>query len=289
MKTTLWTTMTLALLVPLGGCEVQDCDNPETGAEGVCLKSLKRFESPPETQSAAYAAGANVTIDSPNGDVRVVRGDDDSSVFATFEPFVLRAFDTPEEEAAADLDSLERSVTADGSGNVAVDVSRPSGSPSSLGADIRVELPSVFDGMLEIDQNNGSTEVDFVGAAVAVNVSSDNGSCDIATGSAANITVHCDNGDLDASISGVTAQSGSGFSTGNGSITLSLPSDGVFSIQAQALAGGIVDVQNLPSACTENAASDSAKTVSCNGATSADPIYVAEADGTSLADVILQF
>ena len=289
MTKLLLTTVTFAMLLPVSGCEVQDCDNPETGAEGVCLKSLKRWEAEPETMSAPYAAGASVTIDSVNGDVRVVRGSDDGSVYATFEAFVLRAYDTPDEEAAANLESIELSAVADGNGDVLVDTSRPSGSPSSLGADITVELPSTFAGTLEVDQNNGSTEVDFVGAAVGLTVTSDNGGCEIASGAAANIDVHCDNGDLDASISGVAPQAGSGFSTGNGSITLSLPSDGAYSVQAEALAGGIVDVQNLPGVCTVNEASDAAKTVSCNDGTSADPVYTVSADGTSLADVILVF
>jgi hypothetical protein len=284
--------MTFALLAPLSGCELQDCDNPETGAEGVCVKSLKRFESGPETHSATWAPGASVTIDSPNGDVRVVQGDDDAAVSVTFEPFVLRAFDTPEEEVAEDLASLNRSVRSQGppattESGVVVDVSRPSGSPT-LGADITVRLPPIFNGTLDVDQTNGSTEVDFVGAAVAVIVASNNGGCDIATGSASNIDVHCDNGDLEASVSAVAPQAGSGFSTGNGSITLSLPSDAVFVVRAQALAGGTVDFDNLPDVCTVEA-SDSAKTVNCNGATNDDPVYDATADGTSLADVILVF
>jgi len=281
--------LSFALLLPLFGCEVQDCDNEETGAEGVCLKSLKRWTAPDETMETGYTAGASVSIDSPNGDVRVVRGDSTDTVSATFERFVLRAYDTPDEEAEADLDSLERSIAADGNGNVVVDVSRPSGSPSSLGADITVALPTTFDGVLEVDQTNGSTEIDFVGAAVGVLVTSNNGGCDIATGSASEVSVHCDNGDLTASIGAVSAQSGSGFSTGNGSVELSLPSEGVFSVQAQAHDGGVVTINGLPDTCTVNEASDAAKTVSCNGATTEDPIYVADAGGTSLADVILNF
>jgi hypothetical protein len=281
--------LSFALLLPLGGCEVQDCDNEETGAEGVCLKSLKRWTAPDETMETGYTAGANVGIDSPNGDVRVVRGDSTDRVSATFERFVLRAYDTPDEEAQADLDSLERSIGADGNGNVVVDVSRPSGSPSSLGADITVALPTTFDGVLEVDQTNGSTEIDFVGAAAGVVVTSSNGGCDIRTGSASEVSVHCDNGDLTASIDAASAQTGSGFSTGNGSVELSLPSEGVFSVQAQALDGGDVRINGLPDACSVNEASDAAKTVSCNGATTEDPIYVAEAEGTGLADVILNF
>jgi hypothetical protein len=281
--------LSFALLLPLGGCEVQDCDNEETGADGLCLKSLKRWTAPDETMDTGYTAGASVTIDSPNGDVRVVRGDSTDTVSATFERFVLRAHDTPDEEAEADLDSLERSIGPNGNGNVVVDVSRPSGSPSSLGADITVALPTSFDGVLEVDQNNGSTEIDFVGAAVGVIVTSDNGGCDIRTGSASDVSVHCDNGDLTASIDEVSAQTGSGFSTGNGSIELSLPSEGVFSVQAQALDGGVVTINRLPDTCGVNEASDAAKTVSCNGATTQDPIYVADAQGTSLANVILNF
>jgi hypothetical protein len=281
--------LSFALLLPLGGCEVQDCDNEETGAEGICLKSLKRWTAPDETMDTGYTAGASVTIDSPNGDVRVVRGDSTDTVSATFEPFVLRAHDTPDEEAEADLDSLERSIGTDGNGNVVVDVSRPSGSPSSLGADITVALPASFDGVLEVDQNNGSTEIDFVGAAVGVIVTSDNGGCDIATGSASEVSVHCDNGDLTATIDAVSSQFGSGFSTGNGSVELSLPSEGVFSVQAQALDGGVVTINGLPDTCSVNEASDAAKTVSCNGATTQDPIYVALAEGTSLANVIVNF
>lgn len=281
--------LSFALLLPLGGCEVQECDNEETGADGICLKSLKRWDAPDETMEASYTAGASVTIDSPNGDVHVVQGESADTVSATFERFVLRAHDTPDEEAEADLDSLERSIEADGNGNVVVDVSRPSGSPSSLGADITVELPTSFDGVLEVDQTNGSTEIDFVGAAVGVVVTSNNGGCDIATGAASDVSVHCDNGDLSASVAAASSQTGSGFSTGNGSITLSLPSDGIFSVQAQALAGGSVIIEGLPDACSVAEASNAAKTVSCNGATTQDPIYVAEADGTGLADVILSF
>jgi hypothetical protein len=269
------------------GCEAQDCDNEETGAEGVCLKSLKRFDTPDETDSVTYTSGGDIVIDSPNGDVHVVPGDS-GSVTATFQPFVLRAYDTTPEEAQEDLDSLERSITLDAD-DVWIDVTRPDGSPSSLGADIIVFVPPEFDGTLDLRQANGHTEVDFVGGAVGVLVTSENGGCDVAAGDAAEISIECDNGDISASIDTVTDQSGSGFSTGNGAIRLSLPSDQVFSVQAAALAGGTVTAENLPSACVLNGDADSAKTLVCNGATTDNPIYQVEADGTSLADVVLAF
>lgn len=281
--------LVLGLFLATGalGCEAQDCDNQETGAEGVCLKSLKRFDSPAESQTADYAAGADIVIDSPNGDVHVVAGDA-GEVLARFKPFVLRAYDVSDEEAQEDLDSLERTVTLNGE-DVWIDVTRPDGSPSSLGADIDVFVPPEFSGTLDLRQANGHTEVDFVGGAVGVLVTSENGDCDVDAGGAAEISIACDNGDISASIEDVVEQSGSGFSTGNGAIRLSLPSDQVYSVQAAALAGGTVTAENLPSGCALNEASESAKTVSCNGATDEDPVYAVEADGTSLADVVLAF
>ncbi len=272
----------------LAGCEAQNCDNPDTGAQGVCLKSLKRFVSPAESDSAPYDGTGDLLIDSPKGDVHVIAGSADDEFVVTFEPFVLRAYDTPDEIAAENLASLERSIGASG-GDVLIDVTRPSGSPSSLGADITAELPPSFDGRLRIDQTNGSTNVNFVGAAMGVLVTSENGGCDLATGSASEISAHCDNGDMTATIDAAVPQTGAGFSTGNGSITLFLPTDGVFSVQAQALAGGTVSVENMPSTCELNAASDDSKTLSCNGATVDDPVYQAMADGTGLANVVLSF
>lgn len=63
----------------------------------------------------------------------------------------------------------------------------------------------------------------------------------------------------------------------------------MFSVRAAAISGGTVTAENLPSGCTLNAASESAKTLSCGGATTDDPIYDVEADGTSLAGVVLTF
>lgn len=277
----------VALAIGAFACEVSECDNEETGAEGVCAKSLTRFEGPSRSGSQPYTPGATVSIDSPNGNVRVVQGSG-SEVAGTFEPFVLRAFDTPEEAWNADLARLTAEVRTE-AGNVVVDVDRESGSPGTLGADITVALPPDFGGILSVNQQNGSTEVDFVGAAVGVLVTSNNGSCDVATGSAGNVAVTCENGDLDASIGAVAAQTGTGFETGNGTITLALPTTGAFSVQAQAMDGGVVQTNNVPATCTVNEASPSAKTVSCNGATSADPVYQARANGTSLADVVLNF
>jgi DUF4097 and DUF4098 domain-containing protein YvlB len=268
------------------GCEVQDCGNAEKSAEGFCLKSLKRFERASETATVDYA-GDDIVIKSSNGNVYVVEGEA-GVVSAEFEPFVLRAHDITEEEAEQDFELLDLAIASEG-GDVHVDVTREDGAPLSLGADITVAIPPEFAGNLQVEQNNGPTDVRYVAAANGVIVKSENGSCDVVTGAASKISIRCDNGLLSASISDVTGQSGTGFSTGNGSIALSLPARAVFSVQAAALAGGTVSVENMPAECTLAVASESAKTLSCNGATTADPVYQVRADGTSGADVVLSF
>jgi len=277
----------LLLLAALPACEIQECDDEETGADGVCLKSLKRFEADPIAQSAEYTSDIDLYVNNPNGELRVVRSDRSDRLEVTFEPFVLRAHDTPREEAEQQLDELKVSLGQSGRG-LFVDVNRPAGSPGTLGADVRVALPASFASVLDITQGNGGTRVDFVGDSPSLILTSENGDCDLTTGYAEHISVHCDNGDLRASVLGIAPQSGSGFSTGNGSIELSFPSDGVFSVQAQAVAGGSV-VTDVPSSCLTNAASGAAMTVSCNGATALDPVYSAVADGTGLSDVVLSF
>jgi hypothetical protein len=276
-----------AVTVFATGCEAMKCDG-QNGQSAVCLKSLKRFNGETATQTTDYVSGADVSVHSRNGNVDVIAGSADDSVVATFHPFVLRAYDTAESVVADDLTKLETSANTDADGNVTVDVSRMSGAESTLGADLTVELPISFAGALGVNQENGETHVKFVGSATAVTLTSGNGSCELVTG-AADVSVHCENGDLSARLDTATPQSGQGFVTDNGSITLTLPPDGVFSVQAQALGGGSVKVEHLPGACTVNAASDAAKTLSCNGATDADPVYTAKADGTGLADVTLTF
>jgi len=283
-------TLLVSLACVLGlsfGCEANKCEGQD-GQNAVCLKSLKRFDGETTTQSTDYTAGADLNVHSRNGNVEIIAGSAEDSVVATFHPFVLRAYDTAESVVADDLTKLEASASTDTDGSVTVDVSRMSGAESTLGADVTVELPPSFAGALGVDQDNGETRVRFVGAATTVSVTSRNGSCDLDTG-ASDVSIHCENGDLNARIDAATPQSGRGFVTDNGSITLTLPADGVFSVQAQALAGGRVNVEHMPAACSVNEASSAAKTLSCNGATDADPIYTAKAAGTSLADITLTF
>lgn len=282
-------TLVAALLaaLALAGCELKQCADEETGEDGVCLDSLERFEGDPISQSAAYTSDVDLVVENPNGDLHVVRGDSDR-IAVTFEPFVLRGQDVSRDEAEEDLEELEVSLSQSARA-VLVEVRRPSGAPATLGADVRIELPDDFASVLDVNQRNGNTRIEFVGAAPGVIVTSDNGDCDLVVGRAERISVHCDNGDLRARVQEPAPQSGSGFSTGNGSIDLLLPPNGVFNVQAQALGGGVVLTRNVPSSCWLAPASDASKTLGCNGASGLDPIYSAVADGTALADVVLRF
>ena len=124
--------------------------------------------------------------------------------------------------------------------------------------------------------------------AASVDVSSGNGSCGVVAGSPKTISVSCDNGDMTASLDGIAADSqGGSFTTGNGSIDLAMPS-GKFNVQAVAHDGGKVNTAKNADCTVAGDAPDS-KTVSCGGATTADPIYKADANGTGLADVNLSF
>jgi hypothetical protein len=253
--------------------------------------SLKKFVGTTQMLDQPWSLGGPVTIESRNGDV-LIRVGDSGMVRATFSPFVYRGYCTDEQSVIADLAFLVATVDAADSGGVAVRTELLSGAPSTLGAQIDVFLPPDFNGPLQIMQANGATDVQFAGAATSFGLSSANGDCLAHTGSSAtSVDVSCDSGALIAALGGVPAGSlGGRFVTGNGGVNLTLPTGQRFNVQAQALAGGIVDTGNVStSGCTVQVASEASKTISCNGATSADPVYTAIADGTNLANVTLAF
>jgi hypothetical protein len=279
------------------GCEAQDCD-VETGdgevQQGVCLKSLKKFRAAnPIVKEAVWAPGGAITIEGINGDIDVVQGSG-TNVVATFEPWVYRAYDTPPEEARQDLEALEGIVEGNVNGVTgAVFVqSRRNGGVSTLGADITIAIPPTFDGALSVKQRNGSTNIGFAGSATALSLSSDNGGCDVAaSGTAATLDVDCENGDVAVNVPGVPAGTGARSVRARfGDVGLSFagtPAGTKFNVQAFAQ-DGVVDTGNASSAgCTVNEAAPGSKTVSCNAATTADPVYAVNAD--SLSDIALTF
>jgi hypothetical protein len=288
-------------LLALGaGCEAQDCDvveeTPDGGTEtreGVCLKSVKRFvgANPIEGQ-AQWTPGAPITIDGRNGDIEVVQGTSDV-VRARFVPVVYLAYDSSDERVNGQFNLLDAVVTgnADGvTGAVLVKTSRKSGAASSLGADIRVEIPPGFDGALTVLQDNGQTDIDFAGNATSVKLNSGNGSCSVTSSAVAtSVDLFCKNGDISANISGAPAGSGPrSIRAGLGDIGLSfVGATQPFNVQALAPDGVVNTVNDVGAGCTVNAAAPNSKTISCNGGTSADPVFQVNAD--SLSDITLTF
>lgn len=280
------------------GCELSNCDNSTTDggtakSGGTCIqgKSLKKFVAPDRNKTAQWASGGSITISDFNGPITVVKGSG-TTVSATFTPVDLRAYDTKDADIQADFAALATDATDDGSGNVTIKAYQNGHAHSGLGAELTVALPDSFDGALTVSANNGKSSIQFVGNASGVKLTSDNGSCDVAAGSAASLDVSCNNGDVSGSVGALPASaSGGTVKTGNGSITMHFDGSQTFNVQASTLAGGTVDVGNAEAAgCTVVAGgSDSGQTVSCGGAGQGDPTYVLQADGTSLADVTLSF
>ena len=285
------------------GCEAQKCD-VETGdgqtQEGVCAKSLKRFVGAnPIVREAQWTPGSPITIDSRNGDIEVVRGTS-NVVRATFIPVVWLAYDSSNERVNGQFDLLNTEATGDAggvSGAVLVKTSRQSGAASSLGADITVEIPPAFDGAFSVQQDNGSTDVEFVGSAPSVKVHSDNGSCRVVSSAAATaVDLHCENGDLEANISGAPAGAGTRTihtgdpDVGSGDINLSfvgVPTSQPFNVQAFAVGGTVQSVNDVGAGCTVQIAGEGSKTFSCHGGDQSHPTYQVRTE--RLSDITLTF
>lgn len=283
-------------LVMLAGCEAQKCDVETSSGtqEGVCLKSLTRFQgSNPIVKQAQWTPGSPITIESRNGDIDVVRGTSDV-VVATFRPVVYLAHDSSDERVNGEFAKLNADATGDMSGAVLVKTSRMDGAASTLGADIRVELPPTFDGALAVQQDNGSTDIDFAGSATSVKLNSDNGGCNVTSSAAATaVDLLCDNGDLSANISGAPPGAGTrSIRTDLGDIGLSfvgVPSSQPFNVQAFAAGTNsvVTTVNEAGAGCTVQVAGPNSKTISCHGATTDNPTYVVRAE--KLSDITLTF
>lgn len=263
---------------------------------GCTAKSTKRVVGSTSHLTEGWQTGDALVIDSINGRVQVSRGSGDA-VVADFTPFVLIGYDATDEEEKQELEKLKPSlIRQDGERPTLIARTVRDGQVlSSLGADIDLSLPEAFDGSLEIRQNNGPIEVSSVGRASELIVNSENGSCEVSTGSASVVDVYCDSGSLYGSIGDIPADFASAsLRTGRGNIQLVFPPGGVFVVQALSRSGGLVDVGTAEAAgCTVEAASDSSKTISCNGGTSEDPLYEVIADdddGAQLMhDIELEF
>ncbi len=307
MKTALWflgmTVLGAGLVTGAVGCELGACDDESepaaadagagaeetTGSESdedkegcVQFESLKKFVGTSETKQVSWATGGKVRVDSRNGHVVVKAGSTADLVSVEFTPFSWRGH-TKKDQAVAEIENkLEKVADGDGSGGAVIKTSRKSGATSGLGADVVVTLPSNFDGTLEIEQDNGSVEVQSVASAAAIDLTNTGaGDCEIDGGPTVKSTkVTCEFdiavynvadavtirstglGDVDVALASVAAGSGGGSITADkGSVNLTVPSADVFSVQATA--SGTVDMGTPPSGCQVTEAASNSKTLAC--------------------------
>jgi hypothetical protein len=257
---------------------------------GTNLGTLTRFESKtPLVLEGTWDTGAPIIIESANGDIKVVRGTGDAIVRATFTPFVYRRADAPDSEVKSDLDRLSAEVQPDADG-VLVRSTRAEGSPSTLGADIVVEIPAAFDATLSIRQNNGETDVSFAGNAKGIALESSDGSCNVACSATATaLNIFCDHGDVAVDVPGAPAGNDvRSIRTDLGDIALSfakVPAAQRFSVEAVAREG-MVQITG-GATCQARDESAGSKVVSCHGAAPGDPVY--QINAATQSDILLTF
>jgi len=199
---------TLASL-PLGGCKVT-------------IEPLTRYEGTPVSESIAYTAGKAVHVIGANGQIDVVRGSSDQ-VEVTFSPFTMDE-DTAEDRAVSEMEN-KLELTATDSGEILIEVVLKDGSSSYLGADIKVALPSTFDGGFEIDQGNGGVEADLSGSTPSsTDVENTGGGSIQVSGARGKLRVIGSAGDIDVSVAAWGVDNGV-VQAGAGDISFTLPGD----------------------------------------------------------------
>jgi hypothetical protein len=305
------------------GCEVACTDDEETGGTKCESTSLTYFTDPATEfdKSAAWSAGGTVTIDGEFGEITVSSGDADT-VKAHFVPFSYRAYDKKDDAMRDIHEFVQGDVVANGAGADVSTWMAEGTHGSNAGAHIHVLLPPNFDGALVVKNRGGGSvsshrefdvNISFVGQAKSLDVrtTSKLGDCRIA--GAASVTsseAHCgslvqlhDVSDfvnvstkfgtvigkaIDVKLASVSAAGGGTLRSEDGSIVLSLPAAGTYSVQAQASAGGSVQVGGQPADCSLEVAAESSKTLSC-GADGPNYAVTAGLDSVGDSNVELRF
>ena len=322
MKTALgWlglVTMGTLLIAGTTGCEVACTENEEKQGTTCVAKSLTRYTGQEFTQEAAWQSGGKVDVSGIFGNVRVVAGDATDKVVVTFLPFSYRAHDQ-EEDAVRDMnEALKTEVVSDGQNGVIVRAFREGTHGSSLGAQMTVYLPAGFDAQLVVNNDgdgNVSTAEDFdveidsvVGATLLeVSAGSDLSECHVqGAPSVTSSKVHCgdfvelynvsdfvevttdDTNVLDdaiiVSLASISANGGGSITSADGSIHVTLPVTGVYSVQAQSADDGMVNINGQPAECSivESDPPDArSRTLACG---SGGPNYTVTAGTSTLGD-----
>lgn len=273
----------VALLAGFGlstaGCEASL--TAETAEEYTGTESVETIE---------WVSGQDLQVDGRNGQIDIVPGVA-GEVSVTFKPFTFRGPDE-EAEAAAEMEGdLQTSVTEDAAGAVFVEA-RATGGSSSLGAKMVIAIPPEFDAGIFIEQGNGDVEIATVGQAVELAIVNEGvGDCVVQgnetvirskvwcsavslTGVSGYVNVQADGLDGNAA---VEMASVAGFDNGvpdgesknviyteDGDIVLTVPADEDYVVQAYVQeGGGVVNTGSVPTTCTQEAAAEGSKTVTC--------------------------
>ena len=271
-----------AMLVCPSGCRVESS-----------ARTSDRFNASDQAEEVPWSTGGRVTVNGLSGNIFVVVGSTEDTVRVTFSPFHYWEPDQREEALQMLADAIQLEAVPDGAGvHISTDRDGPG---NGMGADIRVELPTSFDGVLDVSNRSravehpGDIEIDFVGAASEVLVSTESlGDCDVnGASSVKQTTANCDGevyirgvsddvsiittslqGDVavDLTVESVSdTASGGTVDSYAGDVNLTFPAAGDYSILATTWEG-VVDEGNLPTGCTllqPDPQDPRSKTVSC--------------------------
>jgi hypothetical protein len=205
------------------------------------------FEEESISQSFMTGPSPLVIVDTFAGDITIV-GRRDGLVDATF---IRRGAGDNDDEAFDDLGRVEVRFSQDGdtirlTATHARGASRPPGSRASvrifLPAGARLELATgngnviteQMSGPQVIETANGTVRID--GASGELDIDSKNGAISI-NGSPVRVQVRTSNGNLD--FEGALAEGESEFRTANGNITLRLPAEAAFLLDASTINGNV--------------------------------------------------
>jgi hypothetical protein len=179
----------LSLLLAASGCETSNCETEE-GEDAVCAESLKKFTvaGAEQTIEVEYEAGRDLVIDNIKGTIHVNEGLDAGQISITFEPFTYRGHSKDAEAK----DDIENKFSASFEWSEADEAyiartDRSEGSTDELGAEITVNLPPEFDGVLRVvnqgggELNPGDVNVNFTALSPTVNLENKSlvGNCDL--------------------------------------------------------------------------------------------------------------
>lgn len=273
-------------LSSLSGCALQ-CEENEAESGGKCIaKPLKRFNDDAVVEYLDYTPDMAVSIVGDNAALDVIRGTVNDQIAVTFKPFVWRAQDASDAHIQDGWDEVTVNATGTDTSILVEVVS----DVDVASADIIVELPADFQG--SVDALNGSDgtalgdhDLTFkVSSATLTNLTLRNKvlGANVEFTAAADVLDVTSRGDIVGTLSGV-ADGATGDISADDNVSLSVPSDAIFVLQATA--GETVDFGSPPGECSVSEAAANSKTLSCNDADGDSPAYSASAeDGTVSVD-----